>query len=38
MFGVSAKGRVLSDYVVLSNIVATILVIAVSIQVRHAFF
>lgn len=33
MYGVSSKGRVLSDYVILSNIVATILVVAVTIQV-----
>lgn len=33
MYGVSAKGLVLSDYVILSNIVATILVVAVTIQV-----
>lgn len=35
MYGVSAKGYVLSDYVIVSNIVATILVVAVTIQVNN---
>lgn len=35
MYGVSGKGYVLSDYVIVSNIVATILVVAVTIQVNN---
>ncbi len=37
MYGVSGRGRVLSDYVILSNIIATILVVAVTIQVNQRF-
>lgn len=33
MYGVTSRGRVLSDYLILSNVVATILVVAVTIQV-----